>query len=109
MRTSAIIAPGMFLSQPPIARIPSMNCDWVAVSMASAMTSRDTSEYFMPSVPIEMPSVTVMVPNICGMPPAARIARSAASASGCRPALQGFSVECPLASPMKGFLKSSSW
>ena len=31
------------------------------VSMESAMTSRDTSEYLMPGVPIEMPSETVMV------------------------------------------------
>jgi len=28
----------------------------VAVSIASAITSRDTSEYFMPSVPMLMPS-----------------------------------------------------
>ena len=35
------------------------------------MTSRETSEYFMPSVPIEMPSLTVMVPKICGIAPAA--------------------------------------
>jgi hypothetical protein len=34
------------------------------------MTSRETSEYFIPSVPIEMPSLTVMVPNICGIAPA---------------------------------------
>ena len=31
------------------------------VSMESAMTSRETSEYFMPSLPIEMPSEMVMV------------------------------------------------
>ena len=42
--------------------------------MESAITSRETSEYFMPSVPIEMPSLTVIVPNICGMAPAARSA-----------------------------------
>ena len=34
------------------------------------MTSRETSEYFMPSVPIEMPSLTVMVPKVCGIAPA---------------------------------------
>ena len=37
--------------------------------MASAMTSRDTSEYFMPSVPMPMPSVMVGMPNTCGMAP----------------------------------------
>ena len=35
--------------------------------MQSAMTSRDTSEYFMPSVPIAMPSEMVGVPKICGV------------------------------------------
>ena len=87
MRITPINAPGRFLSQPPMARTPSMNWLCTAVSMASAMTSRDTSEYFMPSVPIEMPSVTVIVPNICGIAPALRAAASAASASGWMPAL----------------------
>ncbi len=105
MRTSAIIAPGMFLSQPPMASIPSMNCDWVAVSIASAITSRDTSEYFMPSVPIEMPSVTVMVPNICGMPPALRTAASAASASGWMPALHGFKRRVAVGDADEGLLE----
>ena len=41
------------------------------VSMESAMTSRDTSEYFMPCVPIEMPSETVMVLKMIALPPAA--------------------------------------
>ena len=40
--------------------------------MESAITSRETSEYFMPSVPMEMPSLTVMVPKICGMVCASR-------------------------------------
>ena len=35
------------------------------------MTSRETSEYFMPSVPMPMPSVTVGKPNTCGIAPAA--------------------------------------
>src|SRR5689334_25011717 len=70
MRSSAISEPGMFLSQPPRHSTPSMNCDCAAVSIASQITSRDTSEYFMPSVPIEMPSVTVGKPKVCGMAPA---------------------------------------
>ena len=86
-----------------------MNWLWVAVSIASAITSRDTSEYFMPSVPMEMPSVTVIVPNICGIAPAARAAASAASASGWMPALHGFIVEWPLAMPTMGLSKSASW
>jgi hypothetical protein len=35
--------------------------------MQSAMTSREISEYFMPSVPIDMPSEMVGVPNTCGI------------------------------------------
>jgi hypothetical protein len=92
MRSSAIIAPGMFLSQPPTASTPSMNWDCTATSIESAMTSRDTSEYFIPSVPIEMPSVTVGKPKVCGMAPAVLMALSARTASGPSPALQGFMV-----------------
>src|SRR5436190_12980393 len=108
IRSSAIIDPGMFLSQPPRHSTPSMNCDCAAVSIASAITSRDTSEYFMPSVPIEMPSVTVGKPKLCGIAPAARNDVSARAASGPSPALQGFIVEWPLAIPTIGLPKSRS-
>ena len=104
----AIIAPGMFLSQPPTASSASSDCPRHTVSMLSAMTSRDTRLHFIPSVPMLMPSLTVMVPNICGMPPAARIAASAASERSPSPALQGVMVLCPLATPTIGFAKSSS-
>ena len=70
IRAIAIIAPGMFLSQPPTATTPSMLWAPQAVSIESAMTSRETSEYFIPSVPIEIPSLTVMVPKTCGIAPA---------------------------------------
>jgi hypothetical protein len=43
-RAIAIIAPGMFLSQPPMVSTPSMRCAPHAVSIESAITSRDTSE-----------------------------------------------------------------
>ena len=39
------------------------------VSMESAMASRETSEYFMPSLPIEMPSEMVMVLKTMALPP----------------------------------------
>ena len=65
-----IMPPGMFLSQPPMTSTPSIHWPCTQVSMQSAMTSRETSEYFMPSVPIAMPSVMVGVPKICGLPPA---------------------------------------
>ncbi len=98
----------MFLSQPPIATTPSMLCAPHAVSMESAMTSRDTSEYFIPSVPIEIPSDTVMVPKIWGIAPRARAAASARRASTSSPALQGVMVLQPLAMPTIGFSKSAS-
>ena len=59
IRAIAIMPPGMFLSQPPATSTPSMHCPLTAVSIASAITSRETSEYFIPSVPMPMPSVTV--------------------------------------------------
>ena len=71
MRAMAITQPGMFLSQPPMATKPSMPSQPTTVSIESAMTSRDTSEYFMPSVPIEMPSEMVMVLKMMALPPAA--------------------------------------
>ncbi len=42
-------------------------------SIESAITSRLTSEPFMPSVPIVTPSETEIVLNSIGVPPAARI------------------------------------
>ena len=79
----------MFLSQPPIARTPSIDWPFTTVSIESAITSRETSEYFMPSVPIEIPSATVIVPNTCGITPASRSAAIARSESAPIPALQG--------------------
>ena len=108
IRAIAMIAAGMFLSQPPTASTPSMHWPLTDVSMASAITSRDTSEYFMPSVPMPMPSVTVGTPNTCGIAPSALSAAIARSTSGWMPALQGFIVLWPLATPTMGFSKSPS-
>ena len=85
MRAMAIMPPGMFLSQPPITSTPSMLCPCTAVSIESAITSRETREYFMPSVPIEMPSETVMVPKVCGIAPAFFAAVSARTAENVQP------------------------
>ncbi len=75
----------MFLSQPPIATRPSKPSAPITVSIESAITSRDTSEYFMPSVPIEIASDTVMVLKITGLAPAPLTPSAAwrASASMC--------------------------
>ena len=104
----AIMAPGMFLSQPPRASTPSMLCPLQTVSMESAITSRETSEYFMPSVPMAMPSEIVMTPKTCGMAPAALSACSARSANRPSPALHGVIVLRLSATPTIGLSKSPS-
>ena len=108
MRAIAIIPPGMFLSQPPTTNAPSIAWPFTLVSIASAMISRETSEYFIASVPMPMPSVMVGTPNTCGIAPAAVSAAIALSTSGWMPALQGFMVEYPFATPTIGFSKSPS-
>ena len=82
MRAIAIMPAGMFLSHAPTTSVPSIICPLTEVSIASAITSRETSEYFIPSVPIPIPSVTVGTPNICGIAPAPRSASMARSTSG---------------------------
>ena len=74
--------------------------------MQSEITSRLTSEYFMPSVPMAMPSEMVGVPKICALPPASSMPATAASASFCSPLLHGVIVLCPLATPTMGLRKS---
>src|SRR3990170_4842602 len=108
MRAMAIMPPGMFLSQPPITTTPSIAWPLTEVSIASAITSRDTSEYFIASVPMPMPSVTVGKPNACGIAPASRSAFIARSTSGWMPALHGFMFEWPFATPTIGLSKSAS-
>ena len=65
--------PGMVLSHPTMTTRPSKEWPRATTSMESAMTSRLTSEPFMPSVPIATPSETAMVLNSIGVPPASRI------------------------------------
>ena len=49
-------------------------------SVESAIRSRVTSEYFMPTWPMAMPSHTAMAGNSTGVPPAARTPAFTASA-----------------------------
>ena len=93
VRAKAIMPPGIFLSQPPITTTPSCQSPLTQTSILSAITSRDTREYFIPSVPIPMPSETVGVPNICAFAPASSKALTAASANFCKPLLHGVIVE----------------
>ena len=101
----AIKAPGMFLSQPPMATKPSIPSQPTTVSMESAMTSRETREYFMPSDPIEMPSETVMVLKMMALPPAPLAPPSASRASWSMWALQGVTMLQVEAMPMMGFME----
>src|SRR5262245_8904454 len=98
----------MFLSQPPSATNPSNPSAPTTVSIESAMSSRDTSEYRMPGVPIEMPSATVIVLNVTALPPASSAPIAAASANVLMCVLQGVRLLQVEAIPICGFVKSSS-
>src|SRR6202012_3536030 len=100
-------APGIFLSQPPMATNPSMPPQPTTVSMESAMTSRETSEYFMPSLPIDMPSEIVMVLKMIALPPTAFEPFSDSSASLSMCMLHGVTLLHVEAMPMMGLVKSS--
>ena len=58
------------MSQPESATTPSHNAPRTASSMESAITSRETSEARIPSVPMLIPSETTTVLNSIGVPPA---------------------------------------
>jgi len=83
------MVPGMVLSHPESATIPSSACAMAKSSIESAMISRETSDARMPSVPMEMPSDMAMVLNSTGVPPAARMPALTCSASARRCTLQG--------------------
>ena len=48
---------------------PSKPSQPTTVSIESAITSRDTKEYFIPSVPIDIPSEIVIVLKMMDFPP----------------------------------------
>ena len=72
------------------------------------MISRDTSEYRMPGVPIEMPSETLIVLKTTPLAPASSAALAASSASPPMCMLQGVTMLHVEAMPICGRLKSSS-
>jgi hypothetical protein len=75
--------------------------------MESAMTSRLTSELFMPWWPMAMPSVTVIVVNSRGVPPAFATPRLAACACRPRAMLQGAASFQVVTTPTNGRAMSS--
>ena len=72
------------------------------------MTSRLTSELFMPAVPIVIPSEIAIVLNSIGVPPAARTPALMCSARPRRWKLQGIASIQVLAMPIVGRLRASS-
>src|SRR3990167_8769780 len=104
----AIMHPAIFLPQPPTATNPSKPSHPITVSTESAITSRETSEYFIPSLPMEIPSEIVMVLKITALPPAALAPWAALSASTLMCMLHGVTMDHVDAMPIWGFLKSSS-
>ena len=72
-RARAMTAAGMVLSQPTSITDASNRWPMTASSIESAMTSRDTSDACIPSVPMVTPSDTEMVLNSMGVPPASRM------------------------------------
>ena len=99
---------GIVLSQPTSATIASNMCPRPTSSIESAITSRLTSEAFMPSVPIVTPSEMAMVLNSMGVPPAARMPSFTLAARRRRWKLHGMVSIQVLATPTIGRLRSSS-
>ncbi len=71
-RIAPMNMPGTILSQLGMQIIPSKRWASIIVSTASAISSREGSEYFIPAWPIAIPSSTPIVLNRNGTPPAAR-------------------------------------
>ena len=71
-RIAAMSIPGTILSQFGMQIIASKQWARTTVSTASAISSRDGSEYFIPAWPIAIPSSTPIVLNTKGTPPASR-------------------------------------
>ena len=99
---------GIVLSQPEMPTNASRRWPRATSSTESAITSRLTSEAFIPSVPMAMPSVTVMLPNSMGVPPAARIPSFTFRASVRWFQLQGVISIQQCATPTSGLARSAS-
>ncbi len=72
------------------------------------MTSRETSDVFMPDVPIVMPSEIAMVLSSIGVPPASRMPSLTLLASARRWKLQGIVSIQVEATPMIGLDRASA-
>jgi hypothetical protein len=77
-------------------------------SIESAITSRLTSEVFIPAVPIVIPSEIAIVLNSIGVPPAARTPALTCSARPRRWKLHGIASVQVLATPTVGRERAAS-
>ena len=100
--------PGIVLSQPLRGMTASKKWPRATSSIESAMTSRDTSEVFMPVVPIVMPSEIAMVLSSIGVPPASRIPSLTLAASARRWKVHGIVSIHVEATPLIGLESASS-
>ena len=96
------------MSQPLSAITPSKRWPRATSSIESAITSRETSEVFIPLVPIVMPSEMAMVLSSIGVAPAARMPSLTCLASARRWKLHGIVSIHVLAMPMIGLESASS-
>ena len=99
---AAIIAPGVILSQFVSNTKPSSWCAWATVSIQSAIKSREGSEYFIPSCPIEIPSQTAGSPKMKACPPPVWIPFSICLSKSRKPTCPGTKSENELAMPING-------
>src|SRR5712692_3092762 len=108
IRASAIAEAGMVLSHAQRQHSASNMWPRATSSIESAITSRLTSEVFMPSVPMVMPSEMAIVLNSIGLAPAARIPALSGTASSRNPKLQGIVSSQQLETPMNGLSMSAA-
>ncbi len=107
-RARAITQPGIVLSQPDKATTPSNRWPRATSSIESAITSRLTSDVFIPWVPMVMPSEMATVLNSIGVPPAALTPSLTRSARPRRWKLHGMVSVQVLAMPTTGLRRSSA-
>src|SRR5712691_8825163 len=107
-RPSAITAAGLVLSQATRQIRPSNKWPRATSSIESAITSRETSEVRIPSVPMVTPSEIEIVLNSSGVAPASRMPRLTSWASSRWLRLHGIVSIHVVATPISGFARSSS-
>ena len=101
-RAAAISIPGTILSQLGMRTRPSKGWAITIDSTESAISSRELSEYFIPSWPMTIPSHTPIVENSMGVPPAIRMPALTASEIWCRWRWPGMISLAELAMPIIG-------